>query len=695
MLPAFVRTGLVAAVLIAPLELLALAPLRPRLVITVLALLGLAGLVVGSSLALIERLVERAALRPGPACLVRALSALPVLWLLGRSLFQGGFASTLPLAAWAPLWLPLLGWLGVAAALALARPVLRWPSGPRALGLLLYVAVLLIELANRSLYRSEYPDVHAALVLIAVALAALALHVFMLRASLAITAPRHGALATVALAGVLLALAAHGLADARVRWALTTRGSHGRHLARLLQGLVQPGPATRPEPDARLTPTVAVAPTVAPPPVLAPPVLAPPAPSPSPPVAERADDRSSQDGLVRRTRGYNVLLLSVDALRADVLLPGAENERDFPNLTALLGRSRRFARAFASSAATDLSLAALLSGRISPYSAPAIEQTLPEALARTGRRTHAVLPREVLRWAGETLLLRGFHSVDRVINDPLRRDLGSHSTSAETTDRGLAFLDREALSGQPFFLWLHYFDVHEHEQIEDRIAVLRELVGSHAKSPLHKYRALLRIVDREIGRLLDELRRRDLEDRTVVLFLSDHGESLGDDPRFPESHGHTLYNQLIHIPLGLRIPDVAPGVVDSPITLIDIMPTILQLVGSGPVAPIDGVSLVPYLTGSAPSGPSLSGRPIVLNESDQYGLLLWPYKLLVRPVERLVELYDIERDFSEQRDLSESAPQKVEELRRLYLLYPRVVVDRSPNGRRLRELLARPPVLPN
>lgn len=683
-------TGLFGALVLLPIELWALAPLSLRLVVTVASLLACAGLVVGCVLSLADVVVERGRLRPLAASLIRAAGALPVLFLLGRSLFQGGLASTLPGAAWGPLWLPLVGWLALAGGIALLGPVAEHRVGRRALALLLGVALVGIELANRRLYRSEYPDVHAILIVVAVVLGGLTLRLVappLRRAAAAPPAARRiGMLSWVAITAAAYGIAVYGLADTRLRWALVTRGTHGRHLARLLRSV---------SPQVTSPVTASAAPAGTPlVPALNAPVVARPAPPPPPPsVVEE------MSALAKKTRGLNLLLLSVDALRADVLAPTPENERDFPNLSALLQSSRRFHRAFSASSATDLSLACFFTGRISPFVNSAAEQTLPEALQKTGRLTHAVLPREVLRWAGENLITRGFQSVDRVINDPHQRDVGSRTTSAETTDRGLAFLDKNAgqLATRPFFLWLHYFDVHEHGQIGDRVAALREIFGSggaRSQTPLAKYRALLRIVDREIGRALDDLRKRGMWDRTVVLFMSDHGESLGEDPRFPDWHGHFLYNPLIHIPVALRIPEVAAGGIDTPVSLIDMMPTVLQLAGVPVPDGLDGVTLAPYLVGDAPRGPARTGRPIVLNESDQYGLLLWPHKLLVRSADRLVELYDIEQDFSEHRDLSESLPDKVAELHALYQQYPKVLIDRSPRGRRQREQITKPKALP-
>ena len=76
---------------------------------------------------------------------------------------------------------------------------------------------------------------------------------------------------------------------------------------------------------------------------------------------------------------------------------------------------------------------------------------------------------------------------------------------------------------------------------------------------VHRYRALLFNIDRAVGRLLDDLEKRGVLDKTIIVFASDHGESLGDDPRLPATHGQVAYAPLVHIPLAIKIPGVTPG----------------------------------------------------------------------------------------------------------------------------------------
>jgi arylsulfatase A-like enzyme len=172
------------------------------------------------------------------------------------------------------------------------------------------------------------------------------------------------------------------------------------------------------------------------------------------------------------------------------------------------------------------------------------------------------------------------------------------------------------------------------------------------------------------------------------VFVSDHGEGLGEDPRLPDNHGRVLYNPLIHVPLAIRLPGQPGRTVDDPVSVLDVTPTLLTLAGATIPAGADGRSLLPYLLPGAPPELRSPSRPLVLNESEQVGVIAWPYKLMVRPNDNLTELYDLEQDFAEQHDLSASAPRRVGELMQYYHAAPPVNLDRTARGRRLRERAA-------
>jgi arylsulfatase A-like enzyme len=164
---------------------------------------------------------------------------------------------------------------------------------------------------------------------------------------------------------------------------------------------------------------------------------------------------------------------------------------------------------------------------------------------------------------------------------------------------------------KPFFLFWHTFEVHapyKHTELASNLLTAAQRAGMTAemgaglrdantaqKSFLVSqglfnsevtnalYDGGIAYVDSILGKLFDDLRRRGLYDRTLIVFLSDHGETLGehDGQMFFNAHGWAQYEELIHVPLVVRFPPLAgrPRVATQPVGLIDVAPTILQLLG--------------------------------------------------------------------------------------------------------------------
>ena len=391
----------------------------------------------------------------------------------------------------------------------------------------------------------------------------------------------------------------------------------------------------------------------------------------------------------------NVLLIVVDAMRTDLLENTEDNRRDFPNLFRLREESRSFSRAFAPGAGTDLSMSGVFTGRVNPWDT--VDITLAEAMGESGRRTHAVVPNEVFYFAGKTLLVRGFDTHKRLINDLVERNVSSYATSTRTTALAERFFEdwagenTQAGAQKPFFAWVHYFDVHEHHQVPtgDR-NLLAANDGVRGETPAQKYRALARLVDREIGTLLDDLRASGQLDESIVVLMSDHGEGLSTDPRLPEHHGQFIYNDLVHVPMMIRVPGVEPREIDRAVSLIDLYPTMIELAGGTGSAQADAISLVPHLTTTPPAEPP-EPRLLALNEVEQFGVVRWPYKLIIDAEDGHAEVYDLSTDWDEQRDISSTQPELTRQLRHAYEQLPSVVVDRTRKARRSHELAARKP----
>jgi hypothetical protein len=404
--------------------------------------------------------------------------------------------------------------------------------------------------------------------------------------------------------------------------------------------------------------------------------------------------RSSPEvaSLLSRVRQMNVLLVVVDALRAEPFRDPAASAQRFPHLAALRQRARWFTNAFAPAAGTDLSMGGVLTGSLDPMAGA--DFTLPELLGAAGLVSHAVVPREVVRATSKTLMTRGLRRPDIVVTDPWKPNVPAAVSAYRITNLGLSFVDRW-LSGsppdgrEPFFLWLHYFDLHEHHQLPDDLPrILAHNEGRPAADRAEKYHALLSVTDEALGRLFEGLARRGLTDNTIVVFASDHGESLKEDRRLPDNHGRVLYNPLVHVPLAIAIPGVEGGDDPQPASLLDVPITLLDLLGVRVPPSMDtGQTLLPNLARIPPIEDH--PRTFILNESDQFAVIQWPYKILVRRRSAAAELYDLSRDFAESINLASQLPQVVRALSRAYRDLPAITLDRTRAGRRRFEELSR------
>lgn len=694
--------SVLAGVLLAAVEILAIGATRPALAGTLLAVFAATGAIAGLVMLATEGIVRKVGLAAWPAAVLVALPTLAIWIPVSRTLFEGAYAATLPGAGAAPYALPPILLLGVVVAARLAA-WWRRPGGSRdpALCIVLMLLLAAIWLANHELFRSGYPDLHTALTLCEIVVAALAIRT--------IGPADGGQLGWLARLAVAAAVAAAivpalrgGLSGEADRRLVTNHGDDTRHLVGLWRAVLDLdrdgsaavlGGGDCDDRDAARHPGARdlagnqidedcdghdAVPRE-------------PSPAAETQAASIAEWRALPDvtATLARSLPMNVLVVSIDALRADVIAPGAPGREDFPNLIRFLDEAVWFERAMSPAAGTDVSLTGFVTGRWNPFQP--LDTTLIEAMQASGRATGVVFPREVLRYVPEPLLTRGADEVVRLITDGAKRDVGDRITAGESTDQLLELMTR--FQGRSFFLWAHYFDAHEHKQIEIPAEMLAAVQPGGTETA-HRYRALLKGVDAELGRLLGELEARGLAASTIVVLFSDHGESLGEDPRLPDNHGLVVYAALTRVPIALRIPGVAPRRELEPAALIDLAPTLLRLIGKGDaIAPLDGVDLLPNLLG-APEPLRQHDRALVMNEQDQWGVVVWPWKLMVRPKENLTELYDLAADPGETIDLAADEPELVRDLRSRYGEFPTVPLDRTRAGRKWREAQARPPTAP-
>jgi len=254
--------------------------------------------------------------------------------------------------------------------------------------------------------------------------------------------------------------------------------------------------------------------------------------------------------------------------------------------------------------------------------------------------------------------------------------------------------------GNRFALLTLLFDSHEYYlgrvEFADLFKLKKETAGAEL---VDLYDRAVVAADRAVGRLLGKMERLGLLDETLIVVLSDHGEEFfdhgGRDRGFDRwydvgvSHGQTLYDELIRVPLIMRLPGkIKPGLrVDAQVRTIDVMPTVLGLLDLEPPGPLEGTDLSRNAF-AVPAGlPAFSES--VLFKPEKKSLRVDGWKLIIHPESGREELYDLRADPGEQTDLAAARPEALAGLQaRLREWMERMTAERAVREER-RELSRR------
>jgi len=320
----------------------------------------------------------------------------------------------------------------------------------------------------------------------------------------------------------------------------------------------------------------------------------------------------------------NIVLLSVDALRADHLGAHGYHRDTSPFLDDLADDELAFETAISASSHTREALPALLSGRYPDVFAANgyqyVPKTVADRLSEAGFRTAGFHSNPYVSRA------YGFDSGFNTFDDDLvlgrnrlvalaQRALNKfvlnrgeyHARAAEINKRSLSWLDGVS-EDEPFFLWNHYMDVHgpynppitEFSETELSNADAQKLYQKCIKRPdelTNKEQSLLvdlyddeiRYLDSHLRAFFEKLERRGLRDKSLVIVTADHGDAFGEHGYY--GHPRHLHDELIHVPLLISTPDGRSETISEPMSTLDIVPTIHDWAGvSGPSLP--GTSLL-------------------------------------------------------------------------------------------------------
>jgi arylsulfatase A-like enzyme/Flp pilus assembly protein TadD len=357
-----------------------------------------------------------------------------------------------------------------------------------------------------------------------------------------------------------------------------------------------------------------------------------------------------------------MLIVTIDTLRADrVGVYGAKNI-ETPNIDRLAREGAWALQADVHVPLTRPSHVSLFTGRypaehgVRDNVSPPVAADVPlfaETFRRAGWRTAAFVASIVLdRQSG---LARGFDVYSDQFEDGADRRTGDRvvAEAVRWIGQQLAPPKPEAKAGK-FVAWVHLYDPHAPYTPPEPYA--SRYVG-------RPYDGTVAWSDELIGRLVDPLRQAGALDGTLVVVTSDHGEALGDHGE--DVHGYFVYESTLRVPLVLRGPGVAPGtILKGVVRTVDLYPTILELTGVDGPAPTSGRSLAAALTGSAMTDVSSYAESLVpllhYGWSDLRAVRdgRWKYILAPKP-----ELYDLDSDPGEQKNLVDREPGRANALR--------------------------------
>ena len=351
----------------------------------------------------------------------------------------------------------------------------------------------------------------------------------------------------------------------------------------------------------------------------------------------------------------NVIIITIDTVRADHLGCYGYGLVQTPNINALARSSARFSHAFTSVPLTLPAHASLFTGSFpmatgvhdfATNTLPSTAVTLAKVLRENGYATAAFLGSPVLdaRYGLNQGFETYFDHFDFNHLDEAKADVVKRPGDM-VIDEALGWLKRGPR--QPFFLWVHLYDAHYPYKPPEPYA---------SRYKTRPYDGEIAFVDAQVGRLVSFLKEKEIFPNSLVILASDHGESLGDHGE--QKHGFFIYESTLHVPLTVKVPGATPRVVGEDVSLVDVMPTILQTLHI-PIPPsVQGSSLLSRIMGGPnPSSSNVYSEtflPLLHFSWSQLRALRWKglkYIEAPRP-----ELYDTVADPHESKNLLAERP---------------------------------------
>ncbi len=372
------------------------------------------------------------------------------------------------------------------------------------------------------------------------------------------------------------------------------------------------------------------------------------------PVAQESGHPTATDWRQQIPKDLNVVLLTIDTVRADVIL---DARHITPNLDKLAQRSVVYTHAYAPASYTGKSVGPFIIGKnssetqrdFSHFNAFRKEQFVQQRLQRAGVRTISVQGYWYFYLAPYGFE-RGFDVLDSSASPGQGYVEGDRTTNSEKqADQVIVQLKKPENTAKQFYLWAHFTDPHA-----EYVAHPGFDFGDDQKG---KYLGEVAFVNHHVGRILDEIAKGPLAERTAIIITSDHGEAFGEHGM--TRHGFELWEPLVRVPLIIFSPNIKPRHIDARRSLIDLVPTILDLMGA-PRASNEDLDFVSGRSLGADlfelQGNALEHRPIFVdmsagpNNAERQAFIADDMKLITSNG-RPLGLYNLAVDPDERHDL--------------------------------------------
>ncbi|MBN1763930.1 MAG: sulfatase [Sedimentisphaerales bacterium] len=392
----------------------------------------------------------------------------------------------------------------------------------------------------------------------------------------------------------------------------------------------------------------------------------------------------------------NILLISIDTTRSDHCSINGYHRDTTPHLKKHFQEGVRFTHAYAPASQTGPSHSTMFTSLYpishgvtrNGYVLNDKHMTIAELLYQEDYQTVAFISAFPIHSKfglaqGFTIYDENFHkktSQSKIQEWAGKKvDEGFDRLAEYTSNQAIDWLEHQRNPKQPFFMFVHYFDPHQPYSPPKSFIKDFKINGwfaSKVEKDIRNYDGEIACADFHLNRLLNTLKELSIEDNTIVVVTSDHGEGL-------MQHGHMghiidVYEEAVHVPLVFRWPGkFSQGlVIDEPVELVDLLPTLFDLIGlPRDGLPFQGKSLSAALRGKEKLDPERPvffqrlnlkpGRKVhgIYVEGPQFGIRMGPWKYIETPEQNKFELFNLLSDPGETNNVFAEHPRQVSQLK--------------------------------